>query len=75
MNKILAKLMLLLLLIPLLISPEVMAHEGHDHSYPYAWIANLVWLISIVAFGYIGILLTRAHVENKLSKMESENVL
>jgi hypothetical protein len=75
MNKILAKLMLLLLLIPLLISPEAMAHEGHNHSHPYAWIAHLVWLISIVACGYISILLIRARFETKLRKMESDNVL
>ena len=70
MNKIQAKLMCLITFL-LIVSPQVMAHEGHDHSHPYAWIAHLVWLISLVAIGYIGVLFVRSRFEAKSRKLES----
>jgi hypothetical protein len=71
MNKIAAKLMIFLITFSSLIGPQVMAHDGHDHSHPYAWIAHLVWFISIVAIGYIGVLFARSRVETKSRKTES----
>ena len=79
MNKFIGKVMTLLmstlLITPFLMSHHVMAHEGHDHSHLWAWLAHLVWAVSILAIAYIALLLVRSQMLNKLDKMESNDAL
>jgi len=54
---------------------NAMAHEGHDHSHQLAWVAHLVWAVSILAIGYIGYLFVKEKTQQNPHTTESNDAL
>jgi len=75
MNKIIIKSLFILIISLFFISGNAMAHDGHDHSHPQAWIAHLVWAVSIFAVGYIGFLFIKSKAQHNSQAVESNDAL
>lgn len=75
MNKLTTQLLIALMATLYIFSGHAAAHDGHDHSHDLSWLVHLIWAVSILAVGIVGLVLIRARMHSQLKKLDSNDAL